>query len=84
MFSHQEIYKGSKAGHLRTIAKKTGVPLEEMVFFDNEYGNCQTVAGVGCTVLYTPDGVTRQGFEEVLREYPAPGKIVGPKKRGYW
>ena len=49
MFGHREIYKGCKSGHLRTIAKKTGVPLEDMLFLDNEYGNCETVAGIGVT-----------------------------------
>ena len=58
-----------------TIARKTKVPLEDMIFFDNEHGNCETVAGVGCTVLFTPDGVTRAGFEEALNKFPSPGKI---------
>merc|ERR1712070_168311 len=54
----QEIYKGSKSGHLTTIAKKVGCKPEEMIFLDNESGNCNTVARIGCTVGYTPSGVT--------------------------
>jgi len=57
-----EIYKGSKAGHLKTISKKTGIPLSQMIFYDNEYGNCQTVAGVGVTVMYTP-------VSKILKKY---------------
>ena len=78
------ICAGSKTLHLRAISKKTGVPLEDMIFFDNEYGNCETVAGIGVTVLYTPEGVTREGFEEALKKFPAPGQILGPKKRRGW
>ena len=75
-----EIYKGSKSGHLREIAKKSKIPLEEMMFFDNEWGNCQTVAKIGVTVVYTPRGVTRQLFEEALNSFPAPGQIIGKKR----
>ncbi len=53
-----EIYKGSKSGHLREIARKTGIDLGEMVFFDNEPGNCRDVANIGVTSVYTPEGVT--------------------------
>merc|ERR1719323_1487793 len=69
-----EIYKGSKSGHLRTIAEKSGVALSEMIFFDNEWGNCQTVAKIGVTVVYTPKGVTKALFDETLSKYPAPGQ----------
>lgn len=79
-----EIYKASKSSHLRTIAKKTGVSLKDMIFFDNEYGNCKTVASIGVTVMYTPEGVTRQNFEEALQKFPASGQVLGPKSRGYW
>eukprot|EP00088_Acartia_fossae_P033049 TRINITY_DN33822_c0_g1_i1.p1 TRINITY_DN33822_c0_g1~~TRINITY_DN33822_c0_g1_i1.p1 ORF type:complete len:186 (+),score=34.41 TRINITY_DN33822_c0_g1_i1:46-603(+) len=79
-----EIYKGSKDRHLKAIAKQTGFKLEEMIFFDNQTNNCHTVAGIGVTVVYTPDGVTRSAFEEGLEKFPSPGEIIGPKSRGYW
>lgn len=79
------VFQGSKANHLRTISKKTGVQLKDMMFLDNEWGNCQTVAGIGVTVLYTPDGVFKKDLEEALKQFPAPGQVLGPKrKRGYW
>lgn len=79
-----EIYKRCKSHHLRNIAKQTGVPLEDMIFFDNQYGNCQDVAKVGVTSVYTPEGVTRKAFEEGLAKFPAPGQIIGPKRREYY
>lgn len=42
-----EIYKASKSTHLRAIAKKASCDVKDIIFFDNEYGNCQTVAKIG-------------------------------------
>ena len=36
-----------------------------MIFFDNQTNNCQTVSRIGVTVVYTPDGVTRQLFQVI-------------------
>ena len=36
-----EIYKGSKSGHLKEISGKSGVNLNEMIFFDNEWGKSE-------------------------------------------
>ncbi len=47
-----EIYKSSKSTHLRAIAKKTKADLKDMIFFDNDYSNCQTVAKLGETSSY--------------------------------
>jgi len=30
------------------------------------------------------DGVTKELFNEAIEKFPAPGQILGPKKRGYW
>jgi len=78
-----EIYKMSKNNHLNAISKQTGVDLKDMIFFDNQYGNCQTVAGVGVTSVYVPQGVTRKAFEEALAKFPSPGQIIGPKRQEF-
>lgn len=75
-----EIYKGSKSTHLKSISSKSKIGLEDMMFFDNEWGNCQTVAKIGVTVVYTPKGVTRQLFDEALSKFPAPGQIIGKRR----
>ena len=43
-------------------------------------GNCQTVAKIGVTVVYTPKGVTKALFDEALSKYPAPGQIIGKRR----
>ena len=76
-----EIYKGSKSGHLTQISKKSGVALDQMMFFDNEWGNCQTVNKIDVSVVYTPKGVSRELFEEALSKFPSPGQITGKRRR---
>ena len=76
--------KGSKDNHFRSLKKETGIDYDQMIFFDDQMGNCQTVSKLGVTVVYTPDGVTRQSFEEGLEKFPAPGQIIGPTKAVRW
>ncbi|KAJ1455369.1 magnesium-dependent phosphatase-1 [Pelagophyceae sp. CCMP2097] len=61
-----EIYKGSKVIHLRKIAEKTNVALEDMVFFDDDAQNIRDVAAIGVTSIFTPDGegVTFEALEK--------------------
>ena len=72
----EEIRKANKRVHLRNIAETTGLDLSEMLFLDNEWGNCQDVSSIGVTVAYTPDGVTREAWDLALARFPAPGEIV--------
>lgn len=54
----QEIYYGTKTKHFRAIHKASGIPYREMLFFDNERGNCRDVAALGVTCVYTPEGAS--------------------------
>ncbi|CAE6450226.1 unnamed protein product [Rhizoctonia solani] len=38
-FDTLEIYPGSKLRHFKSLNKKTGIPYEEMLFFDDEHRN---------------------------------------------
>ena len=72
----EEIRKANKRTHFKNIAEQTGIALEDMLFFDNEYGNCQDVSSVGVSVCYCPDGVTRGAWDLALESYPSPGEII--------
>ena len=65
-----EIAFENKKYHFRRLQKKTGVPYEQMVFFDNEYGNIRSVGTLGVKCIYTPDGMKQEHWEEAK-------KIVG-------
>ena len=73
-----EIAKDSKAKHFRRIRAETGIGYQDMVFFDNEFGNCQEVASLGVSVVYCPDGVTMDLWRECLEtEFPrSDGSVI--------
>lgn len=72
-----QIASDSKVDHFLRIHKQTTIPLDEMMFFDNEWANCKSVASLGVTVGFTPYGVTRRIFDATLQAFPAPvGSVV--------
>ena len=56
-----------KRHHFRELHEMSGVPYEAMCFFDNEIGNIRSVSKLGVTCIYTPNGMTREAWEEALR-----------------
>jgi len=74
-----EIYWDNKQRHLKVIAEKSGIQLEDMIFFDNQMDNCRDVSQIGVTVSYVPNGVTRRAFDKVIEAFPSPGQIIREK-----
>lgn len=64
---HHEVYPGCKVKHFQRIHKRTGIPYEDMVFFDNEYRNVRDVQRLGVVCVHTPEGFRRKYFEQALR-----------------
>jgi len=65
-----EISYGSKVGHIKRLHHQTGIPFEEMCFFDNEYWNIEDVSrSLPVKCIYTPDGMTRQAWEQAKAEF---------------
>lgn len=58
-----------KTHHLRRLHKQTGVPYDEMCFFDNEYWNIECVRKIGVQSIYTPDGMTRSAWKDALKVF---------------
>jgi magnesium-dependent phosphatase 1 len=65
-----EISYDRKVIHFQRLTKVTGIPWQEMIFFDNEYGNCQSIAQLGVTVGYCPQGITRPIWESTMKAFP--------------
>ena len=47
----QEIYWDNKQKHLKKISDTSGIPLKDMIFFDNQMDNCRDVSQL-LTLLY--------------------------------
>ncbi|KXS98748.1 hypothetical protein AC578_9045 [Pseudocercospora eumusae] len=61
-FDHLEIYPGDKRRHFKALAEKSGLPYEEMVFFDDESRN-KNVEELGVVMQLVRNGVTRQEID---------------------
>ena len=56
-FGYFEIYPGSKINHFKSLQSKTGLPYEDMIFFDDEYRNIQEVGQLGVEAVFVEDGM---------------------------
>lgn len=67
----REISKENKSRHLSRLHATTGIPYDQMCFFDNEHWNIEQVSqslpDVKC--YYTPDGMTRQAWDQAKADF---------------
>lgn len=61
-----EIFPGDKKRHFANIRKASGVPYEEMVFFDDEARN-RNVEVLGVVMLLVKNGVSALEVDEGVR-----------------
>ena len=59
----------SKVSHIRTVAYGLKVPIESMLFFDNEMRNLRDIAPLGATCGFCPHGMTMEIFRTKMFEY---------------
>ena len=55
--------------HFKDLKERTGVDFEDMVFFDNERGNIQSVSKLGVVSVYCPEGMTAEVWQRGLDAY---------------
>mmetsp|Transcript_15317 Transcript_15317/g.15228 ORF Transcript_15317/g.15228 Transcript_15317/m.15228 type:complete len:94 (+) Transcript_15317:1-282(+) len=65
----QCIYKGNKQTHFHDLQKRTNIAFTDMIFFDNERGNIQSVAKLGVCSIYCPQGMTRKIWDSGLASW---------------
>ena len=65
-FDYQQIYPGDKAAHFRILQQETGLAYEEMVFFDDEPRNIESVSRLGVSAHLVRDGMTKALIERAL------------------
>ena len=64
----------SQTGSIQATPKK--LRFQDILFFDNEAGNCTAVAKLGVTVVYCPSGLDDKVWEEGLKHFPST-KVLG-------
>lgn len=64
-----EISYADKSKHFESLNRKTGIPFEQMCFFDNEHWNIQSVSGLGVKCYHTPKGMTKDAWNLALDEF---------------
>jgi magnesium-dependent phosphatase 1 len=65
-----QIFKSNKQKHFQNLRRQyPDIGFEEMLFFDNEYGNIRNVSQLGVKCYYCEDGMTQQAWEEGLRMF---------------
>jgi magnesium-dependent phosphatase 1 len=68
-FDHVEIGYQDKALHFESLHRKTGIPFDSMVFFDNEHWNIESVSKLGVKCIYTPHGMSKEAWNEALEHF---------------
>ena len=61
-----EMSFSNKREHFQRLHKKTNIPYQSMVFFDNEYSNITSVQKLGVQCIYTPNGMTKDAWDDAL------------------
>lgn len=65
-FAHQQIYPGDKAAHFRALHEETGIAFGDMIFFDDELRNIDSVARLGVAAHLVGSGMNRAALEAAL------------------
>ena len=68
VFSHLQIFPGDKKQHFTKLKKQSGLPFEEMLFFDDETRN-RNVETLGVVMWLVCDGVSRAEVDKGVREW---------------
>jgi magnesium-dependent phosphatase 1 len=65
-FAHQQIFPGDKSAHFRALHEKTGVAFQDMIFFDDEHRNIESVSRLGVSAHFVPEGMNGKLLEVAL------------------
>ena len=64
-----EISYGDKTNHFKRLNSKTGIPYEQMMFFDNERWNITSVSKLGVKCFYTPNGMQTNHWDDAKKMF---------------
>ncbi|MBB5353069.1 magnesium-dependent phosphatase 1 [Haloferula luteola] len=73
-FTDFEIYPGDKSRHFHALRKSSGIDFSEMIFFDDEARNVESVSRLGVTACLLDHGITPGILEAFLPLSPPSGR----------
>ena len=65
-FDHIEIRPGNKQQHFENLQRITGIPYDDMCFFDDYDVNIESVGSLGVKCFHTPHGMTKDIWNSAL------------------
>jgi len=68
-FTVKQIFPGKKTAHFSTFHKKTKVPYEDMLFFDDEERNIRDLSKIGVTCHFITNGITWKDLNQGLETH---------------
>ncbi|KAL2498942.1 Haloacid dehalogenase-like hydrolase (HAD) superfamily protein [Abeliophyllum distichum] len=82
MFVAEDIFSSwsHKTEHFQKIHKKTGIPFELMIFFDDEDRNIRAVSKMGVTSILVHRGVTLDSLRQGLSDFEQKSSSSRAKK----
>jgi len=66
-FTYFEIFPGSKIPHFHNHHQKTGIPFNQMIFFDDELRNINEVSQLGVNTFHVSNGINNKIYRESLK-----------------
>ncbi|KAE8009287.1 hypothetical protein FH972_005734 [Carpinus fangiana] len=83
MFVAQEIFSSwtHKTDHFQRIHSRTGVPINSMLFFDDENRNIQAVSKMGATSILVDKGINLTALQEGLTRFSENWKTIEKNKQ---
>ncbi len=69
VFPYQAIYPSDKQVHFQQLREESGIPFEEMLFFDDEVRNIRSVGKLGVLSVQVSHGVRQSDFDAALSQW---------------
>ena len=68
-FTYKQIYPGCKVTHFNRIRKDSGVPFNQMIFFDDEDRNIKDLTAKGVVSILVNNGVDKNVTNEGIKRF---------------
>ena len=68
-FKYDEIFPSTKVIHFKNLHESSGIPLQDMLFFDDEMRNIREVGQMGVTAIYVERGLSYSVFQDGLSKW---------------